>query len=84
MRGQATDSAVAAGAQKVSVGGGTVAFFGGLSANEIAAFGGLLIALVGLLVQWHYKHKSDKRATRLYEKRLAKIEAGEAGEEDDE
>lgn len=45
------------------VGSGT-ALLGGLSANEIAAYGGLIIGLIGLLVNWYYKMKEDRRAER--------------------
>jgi hypothetical protein len=45
------DEVIAAGAQKVAYGGGAASLYGGMTANEIAAFGGLLIALLGLLVQ---------------------------------
>jgi hypothetical protein len=40
-------------------GSGTAVYFG-LTANEIAAFGGLLVAVVGLIVTWYYKHQSFK------------------------
>lgn len=45
------------------VGSGT-ALFGGLSANEVAAYGGLIIGVIGLLVNWYYKAKEDRRAER--------------------
>jgi hypothetical protein len=40
-------------------GSGAAVYFG-LTANEIAAFGGLLVAVVGLIVTWYYKHQSFK------------------------
>ncbi len=42
--------------------GSFTAIFGGLSANEIAAYGGLFIGAVGMLVNWYYKAKEDRRA----------------------
>jgi len=80
---QTTEAAVAAAAQKVSAVGGGAALVGGLTANEVAAFGGLFVAIVGALIQWYYEHKADKRSHRLYEKRMAAIDAGE-DEDDDE
>lgn len=74
---QQTEATVAAVAQKVSVGGGGFALFGGLSANELVAFGGLLVAVIGLAVQWYYKAKSDRRAELLHAARLSRIDAGE-------
>ena len=77
MRDQATYQAVAAVAQKVSAVGGGAALVGGLTANEVAGFGGLLVAIVGVLIQWYYKHKADKRANMLYERRMERIDSGE-------
>lgn len=81
------DEVIAAGAQKVTYGGGSVAFFGGLTANEIAAFGGILIAFLGLLVQLYYKRKADRRAivadrraAELHAARLARLDEDEYGE----
>ena len=44
-------------------GAGTAVFFG-LSANEFAAIAGVLIALVGLLVNIWFKHQHLKIAKR--------------------
>ena len=50
-------------------GGGVTAFIGGLSANEIAAYGGLLIGAVGLLsntvITWHFKSQHLKLAREV-------------------
>lgn len=72
------DEVIAAGAQKVAYGGGAASLYGGMTANEIAAFGGLLIALLGLLVQLYFKHRSDKREQAYYAAKLAKL-----GDEDE-
>jgi len=40
--------------------GSTAAVYFGLTANEIAAFGGLTVAIIGLVVTWYYKHQSLK------------------------
>jgi hypothetical protein len=44
--------------------GALTAFFGGLTANEIAAYGGLAIGLAGLCINWYYKAKEDRRRDR--------------------
>lgn len=44
--------------------GSFTAIFGGLSANEIAAYGGLFVGAIGMLVNWYYKAKEDRRAER--------------------
>ena len=51
-------------ASPVSYTGSLGAIFGGLTANEIAAYGGLVIGFVGLLVNWYYKAKEDSRRDR--------------------
>lgn len=71
MKEHAADTVIAAAAHKVSTAGGATALLGGLTANDIAAFGGLFIAVVGLLIQWYYKRKADRRADELHQARLA-------------
>lgn len=43
-------------------GGSASAVYFGLTANEIAAFGGLVIAIIGLAVNIWYKHQHLKIA----------------------
>jgi hypothetical protein len=40
---------------KATYGGGSVAFVGGLSANELAAVGGLVIGVAGLIINVVFK-----------------------------
>ena len=66
---QTVEASIASAAQKGSLGGGGLAVLGGLTANEVAALVGVLIALVGLIVQIYYKRKDDCRREerhRLY------------------
>lgn len=47
-------------------GGASTAFFCGLSANQFATWGGLLIGLLGLLVNFVFQIRRDRRdAERL-------------------
>ena len=71
-----TEAAVAAVANKVTYAGGTSAVIGGLTANEWAAIGGLLIALIGLAIQWYYKRKDDRRNAEEHTARMAVLRAG--------
>lgn len=71
MKDQAAEATIAAVAQKVAYGGGGVAFFGGLTANEIAAFGGLFIAFLGLLVQVYFKVLDNRRKSELHKLMLS-------------
>lgn len=74
LRDIATDTTVAAIANKVAYVGGGTAFLGGLSANEIAAMGGLIVAILGLLIQLVFKIRADARATELHHKRMSEDE----------
>jgi hypothetical protein len=71
MSNEATEAAIAATAQKVTYGASAATVFGGLTANEIAAFGGLIVAALGLLVQIYYKRKHDRREERYHARRMA-------------
>jgi hypothetical protein len=57
-------------------GGGASAFLFGLSANELAAVCGVLIALAGLAVQSFYNHRRDRRESSESAERIAHMRAG--------
>lgn len=58
----ATDATIATAANKVTVFGGGAAFLiGGLTVNEVAALGGLVLAAVSMLIQMLYTRRSNKR-----------------------
>lgn len=59
MKDHAAD--IAATAKNVVLASGGVSVFGGLTANEVAAVGGLLVGFIGLIVQIYYKRKADRR-----------------------
>lgn len=79
LSGFAADQTVAAIANKTTVAGGSIAVLGGLTASEIAAYGGLVVAVLSVLIQWFYKARADRRAGELHHARLAQIR-----EEDEE
>jgi hypothetical protein len=54
-------------------GGGASAFVFGLSANEVAALGGLLVAVIGLCVQWYYNHRRDRREQAESAERISNL-----------
>lgn len=56
--------------------GAFTAVFGGLSANEIAAYGGLFVGAIGMIVNWYYKAKEDRRAERLCAQRASRASDG--------
>jgi hypothetical protein len=73
VKDQAAEATIAAVAQKFTVAGGSTAVLGGLTANEIAAFTGALVAVIGLLVQWYYKRKDDRRKDELHRWRMSDV-----------
>lgn len=76
LKTEAAEATAAAIASKATQAGAGTAVFGGLTANEFAAFGGLLVAVVGLLVQAYYKRKADKRHAAEHELRMANLRSG--------
>ena len=54
-------------------GGGASAFFFGLSANEVAALGGLLVAVVGLCVQVYYHRRQGQREAEDHFARMRQL-----------
>ena len=68
---QMTDAAMSSAGSKILVGGVTTTGMGWLSANTVAAVGGLIIAVIGLVVQIVYKAREDRR---LAERHALEIE----------
>ena len=70
VRQEATEATIAAIGQKAMYSGGTVAFFGGVSANSIAAIGGLVVGVIGLIVTVYYKRRDNERKEELHRLRV--------------
>lgn len=66
MKDQLPDAVIAAAAQKGALIGSGAAFWGGITANTVAAIGGLFVAMVGLGIQWYYRRKADRRAEEIH------------------
>ena len=64
---------MAAIGKNMAVGGGGSAVVMGLTIGDMAAIGGLVVAIIGLCIQWYYKRKSDRREAELHTARLAGI-----------
>jgi hypothetical protein len=58
-------------ASAATYGGGGTAFIAGVNANWIAAIGGIVIGVIGLLLNWYYKHKHYKLALKRIEQEFA-------------
>ena len=70
MKDHLADATIAATAQKAMYSGGTVAFFGGVSANSVAAIGGLIVGIIGMVVTVYYKWRDNHRKEELHRLRV--------------
>lgn len=73
MQDHARDLAIAAVGKNLTYGGGTSAVVFGLAASDLAALGGLLIALVGLGIQIYFKRKADRREAEYHAARMSDL-----------
>lgn len=71
---QAID-ALASAANKSTYIGAATAAVGGLSASDIAAFGGLALALAGFLINTFFRYRDDRRAQKESDQRMRLAEA---------
>jgi len=62
----AADAAMAAIGKNMAIGGGSSAVVFGLTVGDFAAIGGLVIAVIGLCIQFYYKRKADRREAELH------------------
>lgn len=70
LRDQADAIGVAVGKSGVYSGAAS-AFFFGLTANEFAALSGVVVAVIGLVIQWFYNRRRDRRETAEHSARMA-------------
>ena len=69
LKDQADQIAIAVG-KTATYSGGASAFVFGLTANELAAFAGVFIALIGVCIQWFYGRRRDRRDAEYHAARL--------------
>lgn len=70
---QAADAAAAASTKALAatLGGGGAMLVGGMTANELAMITGAVVGVVGLAVQWYYRHQEYRMRRREHEARMA-------------
>lgn len=73
MKEHATDAAMAAIGKNMAVGGGGSAVVMGLTIGDMAALGGLVVAVIGLCIQFFYKRKADRRDAEYHATRMAEM-----------
>jgi hypothetical protein len=60
---------LAAAGNKATVAGGGMSFGGIIFSSQFIGLAGLLVALVGLLINWYYRHKEYQLKEREHLKR---------------
>lgn len=73
LKSAAAESTIAGIASKTTQTGAAVAVIGGLAANELAAYGGLAVAVSGLLMNWLYRHRADRRDAEKHALELERL-----------
>ena len=66
-----TIETVTAVAQKTTIGDSIMALFGGITATDLAAVGGLVLACAGFLVNLYFQWREDRRKSEEHLLRLA-------------
>lgn len=68
MRDQITETALAAASagNKTTIAGGSLAGFGWIASSEFAALCGVVIAILGLVINFYYRRKADAREEKLH------------------
>lgn len=69
----ATAGAAASTASKVSLGASATAVGGWFLSNEFAVLAGLVIGVIGLGVQWYYRHKEYRLREREHFARMSEF-----------
>ena len=76
MQDHASDLIAATIGKNMAVGGGTSAVIFGLAASDLCAVAGVVIALIGLGIQFYYKRRADRREAALNAAQLDALKRG--------
>ena len=79
---QHTIDVLAAAANKTTYAGAGIAAVGGMSASDIAAFGGLALAAAGFLINTYFRWRDDRRADVESARRMEMMDIEAAGYSD--
>lgn len=72
----AADLTVSTAASKSAYAGAISMILGWLVSSNAAILLGMIVGVVGMYVNWYYKHKADKRMTREHDLRVARLQRG--------
>ena len=73
MKQEAIESATAAVASKATYGGAGTSMLGWAMSNEFAVLMGLVVGVLGLVVNFYFKLKRDRREQAAHELRMAEL-----------
>ena len=64
------DATMAAVGSKATYGGASTSVVSWFLSSEFGVLMGILIGLTGLLVNWYYKHKEDRRRQQIHDRKM--------------
>jgi hypothetical protein len=67
---QAIESTLASIGSKATYTGAGVTISGGVMLSEVAVIVGMVMGVLGLLLNWYYRAKDDRRAVIEHERRM--------------
>jgi len=67
------DSTVAAVASKLTGAGSVMTMFGWFTSSNFGMWAGILIGILGLVVNWYFKHRGDRRAEEAHKAYMKKL-----------
>jgi hypothetical protein len=79
MQNETIEATLAAVGQKTTIAGASTTGFAWLLSNEGLGFLGLVVAVLGLLMNLYFKRKEDKRQQSLFEAEMQKLKDGNGG-----
>jgi len=79
---EALEVAAAAVASKSTYGGAATSVVGWLFSSEFTVIFGIVVALVGLAVNWYYKAKADRRSEAEHKARMIRLSQGKKSDTD--
>lgn len=75
MNNEAVNHLATLGDRTAGAGAG-LGVFGWLLSSQFIGLAGVIVALIGVLISWYYKHKADKRHTREHDLRIEMLRRG--------
>lgn len=81
MRQETLDATVTSMSAKAVGAGSAVTVLSWWNSSNVGMWAGVVIGATGLLINWYYKHRSDRRAAIAHEAHLRAIEAGISAKE---